>query len=72
MAYGILPQAGTDLGPCMDEDCGHIDCDETRRQARSECRLCGDVIGYGRRFNVDSERPGGFVHWACLLETAKN
>lgn len=66
MAAGILPKPGTELGPCEDHGCGHTDCAETRRMAAVICRLCGEPVGYERRFYDDE---GRLVHGACLEDS---
>ena len=70
MAYGLLPEPGTDLGPCL-PDCAHVDCKQTREQAESVCRHCGEAIGYDRPFVHDNspfdplDAPATFAHSAC-------
>lgn len=50
MAAGVLPEPGTKAGPCEPADCLHIDCAQTRRDALTTCKFCGEPIGYGRAF----------------------
>ena len=61
----FLSPPGTEYGPCT-LPCEHRDCAETRREAASLCGLCGQPIGYDRRFykGITSE----FVHLFCDLE----
>lgn len=66
MAAGILPAPGTELGPCKTM-CSHTDCLETRRMAGTSCTICGEVIGYDRRF-YDSRRHNSLTHALCLEE----
>ena len=64
MAAGFLSKPGTEYGPC-DPICGHTDCAQTRQMANTPCRICGEPIGYERRF-FDSKRDG-IVHEVCLV-----
>jgi len=78
MGWSTLPEPGKvvrgiEIGPCVDEDCGHKDCDKTREMARSECLICGEEIGYERRFYnkvvmKDGEEVKGLVHANCVEE----
>lgn len=63
MAAGILPEPGTDYGPCEGE-CSHRDCKETKEMAKKECPECGEKIGYGVRFY---EKDGKLYHASCLV-----
>jgi hypothetical protein len=68
MSASILQKPGTGRGPC-ERPCIHRDCEELRRQARTVCRLCGWMIGYGRAFYQDPEDRGvgwKLVHADCL------
>ncbi len=50
---------GEEIGPCVDEQCGHIDCTDTRKKAAMRCEICGEPIGYETLFyNI---RPKVFV-----------
>jgi hypothetical protein len=57
------------FGPC-ERDCHHVDCVETRRQAASLCRFCGEPIGYLNAYAQDPVRdfagPARLVHDRCL------
>lgn len=70
MAASRLPKPGTEFGPCPDPFCLHVDCQETRAQAASKCRLCGRFISYDVRFYNDPTPPveGALVHADCLEE----
>lgn len=68
MAAGRLPKPGTEFGPCLDEKCGHIDCNSTRKQAKTECDICGKPIGYETRMYQNPDNPSGVVHADCLEE----
>ena len=72
MAAGVLPEPGTEYGPCV-EPCQHIDCAGTRADAASPCQECGQPIGYGRRFYaVGDAKPGQrrtLSHATCLEAT---
>lgn len=50
MAATAQPAPGTEFGPCIDESCGHLDCAESRQLAATPCSVCGDAIGYEKRF----------------------
>ncbi len=65
MAASILPGPGSIWGPC-DEPCSHSDCGLTHEQARTECELCNEPIGFENRFYDDREH--GLVHAGCLLD----
>lgn len=72
MAWGLLPTPGKiingiEVGPCV-EPCAHRDCAETRRQAATACRLCGEPVGYETPF-YRADEPGALEHVACA-ETA--
>lgn len=71
MAGVILPEPGTQLGPCV-PTCSHTDCAATRRMADSTCRHCEQPIGYDARFVSDHERPGEYVHWVCEIEAVEH
>jgi len=71
MAAGHLPKPGTELGPCLDEACGHIDCAATRAMAAAVCHFCQTPIGYDRGFvhDPDSQETQNIkrlVHFDCL------
>lgn len=68
MAAGSLPAPGTEYGPCT-KDCVHRDCMETRVQAATWCRDCGEPIGYNRAFYKDSD--GFLTHAECLERRLK-
>jgi hypothetical protein len=40
-----LPAIGTDGGPCLDENCNHIECNIIRRMATRKCVYSGNAIG---------------------------
>ena len=64
MATGRITQPGSEYGPCVDENCGHLDCVETRNMAGMICHYCNKSIGYQRGFyNLD--QPDGLVHSSC-------
>lgn len=66
MAAGSLPAPGSEMGPCLDENCGHRDCKATREMAAQDCTICGGIIGYNARFFRDND--GGEQHEKCFLE----
>jgi len=69
MAAGQLPRPGSEFGPCLTEECGHIDCGQTREMAKQECRYCRKPIGYDRRFYIlpseQNATRGELVHATC-------
>lgn len=65
MAAEALPKPGTKYGPCA-MACQHIDCSSARQIAGSTCRFCNELIGYERRFYVDLNFVGQYVHAICL------
>ena len=65
MAYGRLPEPGTEFGPCEGE-CNHTDCNKTREMAETECGICSEKIGYETNFQKD--RNGNLVHHICNLD----
>lgn len=67
MGYAIIPEPGTEAGPCA-QHCPHFDCAATRADAASACVYCGDEIGYGAKyFRVDS----GLAHFICHVEACE-
>lgn len=64
------PFAGEQVGPCLEENCEHSDCETTRQMAASICRFCGEAIGYETAFTGDPEpdNPFGICHFRCLDE----
>ncbi len=67
MAAGILPKPGSKLGPCKDA-CKHIDCEETRDRATSQCLYCRKPVGYGVRVYQHGDYT---VHARCHEEAAE-
>ncbi len=70
MAAGTLPEPGKtvngeEIGPCIDADCGHNDCNQTRAMNATECMTCGKPIGYETRF---FEIDGEMEHESCFVE----
>lgn len=72
MAFGIMSAPGEKFGPCVGP-CKHVDCAATRKDAGKVCRICRDIIGYGRPFNDDAEKGGekALAHHVCLVEEAE-
>jgi len=64
MSYIVLPEVGSELGPCP-EPCEHIDCKQTRQMAQRICRYCDKPIGYQRAVQQDEE--GVFYHMSCWV-----
>ena len=64
MAAGSLPEPGTKLGPCK-AGCAHLDCEETREMAKTNCRICQKPIGYETRFFQEGSMRE-LVHEECL------
>lgn len=68
MAAGTLPKPGSEYGPCVDENCGHRDCDSTRKMLDAKCKYCHEAIGCERRFYIlPTEQTGQveLVHASC-------
>jgi hypothetical protein len=63
MAAGMIAKPGTEFGPCAD-DCTHTDCAQTRALADAMCQLCGEPIGYERRFYLVHPAPD-VAHATC-------
>jgi hypothetical protein len=59
---------GREHGPCVDEGCGHEQCEDIRAAAATECGVCNLPIGYRTRFYADPDRkrPGLFLHGRCF------
>ena len=74
MAALPFPAPGTEYGPCVDEQCGHVDCDCTRKSAACICRICKKPIGYDSPCFDEwydngadpKQRRDFFVHGLCL------
>jgi hypothetical protein len=69
MAAGILSKPGTKFGPCR--KCSHLDCAQTRLMAKSVCKFCNRVIGYGTRF-VTSPTTRRHAHEDCVESAVFN
>lgn len=70
MAGGTLPTPGKivngeEIGPCL-EECIHVDCVMTRKQAATKCANCGEVIGYEVLFFENPDKS--LVHNVCEAE----
>lgn len=65
MAAAYLSPPGSKRGPCVG-DCRHVDCQMVRAEAASNCRLCGNAIGYEMGHYSDPENCYDWVHAACL------
>lgn len=75
MAAGSLPSPGKvvdgqEIGPCVDENCNHIDCAKTREMSGMLCAVCNLPIGYETPFyNVSPEdttrRVNRLAHAVC-------
>ncbi len=62
MAAIVLSRPGTECGPCI-FPCQHPDCLASRNMAESVCPICGQSIGYDRRFFLSE---GSYVHAVCM------
>lgn len=69
MAAGVLPNPGTELGPCVGR-CRHKDCAQTRRDAVTPCRFCAVPVGYEHSF-YRSRLTGELAHAACLEDATE-
>lgn len=75
MAYFILPKPGEinphtkdEIGPCVDEACGHKDCAATRKQAVAPCPICNKTIGYGSAVVFHKSGSDALAHWRCVYK----
>lgn len=68
MAAAALPAPGTKFGPC-EGSCEHVDCARTRADVAKACVICGEPIGYERRFYVLDDR--GAAHASCAEDEAE-
>lgn len=66
MASAYIPAPGTKYGPCVNEACGHRDCESSRRDASKVCVICGDPIGYDRHCYMSGDDTPS--HAVCLEE----
>lgn len=64
MAPGILHPIGSEYGPCLDTNCDHKDCQQTRKMADVLCSYCTKRIGYERGFYMIEDNI--LVHSSCL------
>ena len=62
MAASTLSAPGTEFGPC-ETDCHHRDCAATRIAAQGACQICGEPIGYDRRYYIASDGLPGRGPW---------
>jgi len=77
MAAGIYPHPGSSIGPCQMTKvgtmglaaCEHVDCNYTRRRAEAPCSICGERIGYDRRYYIDPHNKDFDVHATCLEDS---
>lgn len=44
---GTVAQDGFRRGPCLDENCGHVECMAKRDLVGKICCVCNEKIGYG-------------------------
>jgi len=64
---GKLSPSGEEVGPCLNENCGHDYCEYIRTQTAMRCNHCTEALGYEINFyNIE----GHFVHAACFEEWA--
>ena len=66
MAAVTIPAPGTEFGPCLCPECGHVDCAESRRQASTLCDICRLPIGYSNRFYQHDEWKV-LTHQLCYM-----
>ena len=70
MAAAIVGKPGSKYGPCI-EVCKHTDCAESRAYACAVCTICGDVIGYERRYYGAPGSDSGIQHASCAEDQAE-
>lgn len=63
MIFTVIPEPGTLLGPCDDDNCSHLNCKIMRERANKICNVCGKPCGYGNKITKDHK--GNFIHWDC-------
>lgn len=69
MAAGLLPKPGTKVGPCKSR-CRHLDCEQTKTDAATQCRFCFQAIGYETRY-VRARFDSCLAHEVCLEEAVQ-
>ena len=67
MSASMIPEPGTEIGPCVDE-CEHEDCAFYREMAAITCAICGEPLGFGVMFFRD---PDESFHSSCLYRRMK-
>ena len=70
-------EPGTPNGPCLDERCGHFDCNRMRKDAAALCPECQHPVGYGSELPMKPlQVPDdwlffgggiGLIHLACNI-----
>lgn len=70
MAAGVIPDPGTEHGPCgpREADCSHRDCAAMRRGAACVCPACEKAIGYDRRYYANGGPKDDQPEHAVCLE----
>ncbi len=63
MAYFTMPKVGEPI--TCDGECGHKDCQATRKQAATPCDACGKIIEAGKPFVFIKQEPLKIRHYAC-------
>jgi hypothetical protein len=66
MAFIGIPEPGSPWGPCL-QDCGHEECVDARRTAALVCSDCGNPIGYGTQYYIESLDWSRGSHMTCAL-----
>lgn len=69
MAYIILPEPGSQYGPCVPV-CKHTDCQLTRQQSELICPHCGKPLGYNKPITSSPFRAEKLSHLSCVEEDA--
>jgi hypothetical protein len=62
--FEVVPEPGAPFGPCRGA-CNHPECEEHRFIAALRCVDCGEPIGYGRRFYIESLDWSRLAHLLC-------
>lgn len=66
MAFIIVPEPGSRLGPCLDA-CQHKDCAMHRATATEACHFCAKPIGYETPYGTHGWSQS-VAHWECIMK----
>lgn len=43
---------GSSVGPCVNEKCGHTDCNKARELSKRTCPICRSPLGFGKKVSI--------------------